>query len=137
MRGLDTNILLRAMLDDDPIQSPVARRYLSGLDSETPGFVNIPVVMEFFWVLRSRYKLPRPVVSGAIRNLLEVEHLEFEAFDTVGKALATFETGVTDFADAVVALRNQELGAGITLTFDQNAARSIPSMQLLTGASGS
>ncbi|MFN3766466.1 MAG: PIN domain-containing protein [Aliihoeflea sp.] len=132
MRGLDTNILLRAMLDDDPVQSAVAQRLLSGLDRETPAFVSIPVMMEFFWVLRSRYKLPRPALAGAIRSLLEIEHLEFEAFDTVGKALTTFETGIADFADAVVALRNQELGASATLTFDKAAAHSVRSMELLS-----
>ncbi|MCO6388167.1 hypothetical protein GTK01_14240 [Aliihoeflea sp. 40Bstr573] len=120
------------MLDDDPVQSAVAQRLLSGLDRETPAFVSIPVMMEFFWVLRARYKLPRPALAGAIRSLLEIEHLEFEAFDTVGKALTTFETGIADFADAVVALRNQELGASATLTFDKAAAHSVRSMELLS-----
>lgn len=132
MIGLDTNILLRAMLNDDPIQSSVAQRLLSGFDRERPGFVSIPVLMELFWVLRSRYKLPRHALAEAIRNLLEVEHLEFEAFNVVGKALAVFESGIADFPDAIIALRNRELGASITLTFDEGAAKSVADMELLS-----
>ncbi|MEX0954327.1 MAG: type II toxin-antitoxin system VapC family toxin [Rhizobiaceae bacterium] len=131
MIGLDTNILLRATLNDDPVQSPVAQRLLQGLDQRHPGFVNLLVVMEFFWVLRSRYKLPHLRLARAIRDLLEVEFLEFEALETVGRALVAYESRVADFADLVIALRNRELGLERTFTFDRGAARAIPSMELL------
>lgn len=131
MIGVDTSILLRATLNDDPVQSPAAQRLLRSLDQEQPGLVNIPVLMEFFWVLRSRYKIPQARLAAAIRDLVEVEHLEFEALEVVGKALAAYEARVADFPDAIVALRNRELGADRTFTFDQGAAASIPSMELL------
>lgn len=131
MIGLDTNILLRATLGDDPVQSPLARTLLDGLGEEGPGLVNIPVLMEFFWVLRSRYKIPHARMTQTLRILLEIEHLEFEALETVGRAFALYEGGEADFADAVVALRNRELGAGVTLTLDRRAAARIPSMELL------
>lgn len=132
MIGIDTNILLRSMLNDDPVQSPAARRLLQSLDESRRGFVNIPVMLEFFWVLRSRYKLPRTRLVGALRGLLEVKHLEFEAFETVGKALVIYERLAADFSDAVIAMRNRELGADKTLTFDKGAAGRIPSMELLS-----
>ena len=132
MIGLDTNILLRVTLDDDPVQSPVARRLFRSLETGRPGLVNVPVLMEFFWVLRSRYKLPPTRLAAVMRDLLEVEHLEFEAFEAVGKALAAYEAGTADFPDLVIALRNRELGASSTFTFDAAAARTIPAMELLS-----
>lgn len=132
MIGLDTNILLRATLNDDPIQSPSAQALLQSFGEQRRGFVNLQVMMEFFWVLRSRYGLPHERLAGIMRKLLEVEHLEFEALETIGKAVAIYEGRIADFPDAVIAMRNRELGADRTFTFDRNAARTIPSMELLS-----
>lgn len=131
MIGLDTNILLRATLNDDPVQSPAAQQFLRNLGDERPGFVNLLVLMEFFWVLRSRYRLPQPRLVGVIRDLLQAEHLEFEAFGVVGKALVAYEGRTADFPDAVIAMHNHELGADPTFTFDRDAAAAIPAMELL------
>jgi predicted nucleic-acid-binding protein len=129
--GVDTNVLLRAVLNDDPVQSPAAQQLLQSLDRRRPGYVNLLVLMEFFWVLRSRYKLPHSRLAGSIRDLLEVEFLEFEALETAGKALVVYESRAADFADSVIALRNRELGVERTFTFDRDAAKTISSMELL------
>ena len=131
MIGLDTNVLLRATLNDDPVQSPSAQELLQSLDAQRRGFVNIPVMMEFFWVLRSRYRLPHERLAGILRRLLEVEYLEFEALEAIGKAVAIYEGRIADFPDAVIAMRNHELGAVRTFTFDRNTARRLPQMELL------
>lgn len=131
MIGLDTNVLLRATLNDDPRQSAAAQTLMQQLRADMPGFVNIPVLMEFFWVLRSRYRLPQPRLAAIVRALLETENIEFEALEIAGKALAAYEGGSADFADTIIALRNRELGAHDTLTFDGNAAKSVPGMKLL------
>lgn len=131
MIGLDTNILLRATLNDDPVQSQAAQRFLRSLDKRRPGFVNLLVMMEFFWVLRSRYKLPHERLAGIVRDLLEVEYLEFEALETIGKALVVYEGRSADLPDAVIAMHNRELGVDRTFTFDRDAASAIPSMELL------
>ncbi|MCO5162113.1 MAG: type II toxin-antitoxin system VapC family toxin [Mesorhizobium sp.] len=130
MIGLDTNILLRATLNDDAVQSPAAQQLLRSLGEE-PGLVNLPVLMEFFWVLRSRYKLPQARLAAIMRDLVEVENLQFEALEIVGKALAAFEARLADFPDMIIALRNRELGADSTYTFDKRAAASVPAMELL------
>lgn len=132
MIGLDTNILLRATLNDDPVQSKAAQRLLRSLGEKQPGLVNLPVLLEFFWVLRSRYKLPKARLAAVMRDLLGVEHIEFEALEVAGKALATYEAGIADFADMIIALRNRELGAASTFTFDRDAVAAIPSMELLS-----
>lgn len=132
MIGLDTNILLRAMLDDDPVQSAAARKLMSSFTGDRPGLISLTVLMELFWVLRSRYKVPRERIAASVRHLLEVEHIEFESLDTVGKALAAYENGSADFPDMVIAMRNKELGAIVTMTFDERAAHLTPSMELLS-----
>jgi predicted nucleic-acid-binding protein len=129
--GLDTNILLRATLNDDPVQSKAAQRLLKGLGEKERGLVNLPVLLEFFWVLRSRYKLPKARLAAVMRDLLGVEHIEFEALEVAGKALATYEAGIADFADMIIALRNRELGTAKTFTFDRDAVAAVPSMELL------
>lgn len=131
MIGLDTNILLRATLNDDPVQSPLAQRFLQSLGDQQSGFVNMPVLMEFFWVLRSRYKLPHARLAGIMRELLEVEHLEFEALETIGKAIALYEGRVADFPDALIAEHNRVQGCSRTITFDRRLALAVPSMELL------
>jgi predicted nucleic-acid-binding protein len=130
--GLDTNILLRATLNDDPVQSKAAQRLLRALGENERGLVNLPVLMEFFWVLRSRYKLPQARLAAIMRDLLGVEYIEFEALEVVGKALATYEGGTADFADVIIALRNRELGAAHTFMFDEGAAKSIAAMEFLS-----
>ncbi len=132
MIGLDTNILLRATLNDHPAQSIAAQGLLKNLRDDERGFVNIPVLMEFFWVLRSRYRLPQARLSAVMHDLLGVEYIEFEALEVVGKALAIYESGTADFADVVIALRNRELGAASTFTFDERAAKSVAGMKLLS-----
>lgn len=131
MIGLDTNILLRATLDDHPIQSSAAQKLLSALHPEQPGFVNLPVLVEFYWVLRTHYKFPRQQLIDTMLELVGTENIEFEALQTVVQALSLVETNGADFSDAVICLRNAELGAATTYTFDKLAARTLHGMQLL------
>ncbi|HEY9057111.1 MAG TPA: type II toxin-antitoxin system VapC family toxin [Aurantimonas sp.] len=130
--GIDTNVLLRAFLNDDSVQSPAARRFLSKLTPTEQGFVGVPVILELFWVLRTRYQLPRNELSQTLFELLEVGSLIFEDFDTIVRCLSMFEEGNVDFSDAVIAERHHGQGCARTVTFDRNAARDLASMELLT-----
>lgn len=130
--GIDTDVLLRALLNDDSVQSPAARRFLSKLTPTEQGFVGVPVILELFWVLRTRYQLPRNELSRTLFELLEVSSLIFEDFDTIVRCLSMFEEGNVDFSDAVIAERHHGQGCARTVTFDRNAARDLASMELLT-----
>lgn len=132
MIGVDTNILLRAALNDDPIQSPVARKLLGGLGNDHRALISIPVLMEYFWALRSRYRVPPTRLALAVRDLLEANTFEIEDLEAVGTALALYEAGDGAFADAVIALHNRNLGAEATYTFDRGAAKAVPAMELLS-----
>lgn len=130
--GLDANVLLRALLNDDPRQSLIARDLLAGLNEAQEGYLGTPALLETFWVLRSRYRIPREMLCEIMHELLMTRHLMVESSDAVVRALATYEKGRADFQDALLAERNQEAGCELTRTFDRDAARNIPSMELIS-----
>lgn len=130
--GIDANIILRALLNDDPVQSESARRFLSDLASESNGYVGISALLEIFWVLRSRYKLPRDLLHDTVRELLMTNHVEFESFDSIVRALAHYREGRAEFPDALLAERNLEAGCGGTYTLDKRTAARVLSMTLLS-----
>lgn len=135
--GVDANVLLRALLNDDPSQSAIAHELLASLSDERRGYVGISALLEIFWVLRSRYRVPRQPLCETMRELLMIKHLDIESSAAVVQALAMYRKGRMDFEDALLAERNVEADCDFTYTFDRNAAKAVSSMQLLTGASSS
>ena len=129
--GIDTNVLLRMVLNDDPSQRSAAVAFGKGLSKTSPGFVSLIVLVEFSWSLRSRYRQPKQTILQTIRDLLHTRGLIFESSDAVVRALEAAEKSQADFADAIIAERNLEHGCSHTVTFDREAAKAIPSMELL------
>lgn len=130
--GIDANIVLRALLNDDPSQSTIAQQLLGSLGEERRAYLGLPALLEIFWVLRSRYRVPREELCGTIRRLLMTNHLDIESSDAVVRALAHYEKRRADFQDALLAERNIEAGCDVTHTFDKIAARRIQGMELLS-----
>lgn len=130
--GLDANVLLRALLNDHPQQSKLAQELLAGLGQDRRGYVGVPAVLETFWVLRSRYRIPRQALYRMMRLLLSIKHVEVESSEAVAQALAAFQKKRADFADALLAHRNEEAGCELTYTFDRGAAKAVPAMELLS-----
>jgi predicted nucleic-acid-binding protein len=129
--GIDTNVLLRMVLNDDAEQRAKALAFGEGLSDDAPGFVSLIVLVEFSWSLISRYRLPKEQMQAAIQRLLKVKTLLFEDFDAIVIALERSNLPQVDFADALIAEHNRNLGCSHTVTFDQRAAKSIASMELL------
>ncbi|BCM22174.1 PIN domain-containing protein [Mesorhizobium sp. J8] len=129
--GIDTNVLLRMVLNDDPEQRARALAFGQGLNEEKLGFVSLIVLVEFSWSLLSRYRMPKEQVQAAIQRLLKVKTLAFEDFDAIVVALERSSSPQVDFADALIAEHNRNLGCSHTVTFDQRAAKSILGMELL------
>ena len=129
--GIDTNILLRMVLNDDADQRAKALAFGSDLSEQNPGFVSLIVLIEFAWSLSSRYQQSKQQVQATIQRLLHVKSLMFEDFDAIVRALERSNFAQVDFSDALIAEHNLQLGCSHTVTFDQRAAKSIPSMELL------
>ena len=130
MIGLDSNVLLRHLVQDDPEQARLASAVLGELTAEEPGFVSLVALAEVAWVLRQGYKLPKPVVLDHLENLLSTKELEFEDAETVWTAVMQGRDGA-DFADALIADTAQLWGCEDVVTFDRRAADTL-GMRLLS-----
>lgn len=123
MIGLDTNVVVRFLAQDDAEQSAIATRFMSRLTTEEPGFISSVVLAEISWVLLRRYKLSRDELSSTIFGLLETAELLLENAEAVYRALAVYKAGSSvEFADALIAETAALAGAGETVTFDRAAA---------------
>jgi predicted nucleic-acid-binding protein len=93
--ALDTNVLLRIVLNDDPEQ---LARALSILKSET-GYVQDTVIFELEWILRSFYRFSGEQVSGVMKRLAQNEDIQLEDSDRLQAALTAYDAGL-EFTDA-------------------------------------
>jgi predicted nucleic-acid-binding protein len=123
MIGIDTNVMIRFLTADDPVQSPRARQFiLDSCSSASPGYVSNVVLCEMVWVLRQSYRFSRSDIGNAVERLLDTPQIAFEDTDHVSRALAIFRNSSADFADCLIGLLNQEAGCTSTFTFDRTAA---------------
>ncbi len=111
MIGLDTNVLVRYIVHDDPGQSAAAERLIeSRCTAQAPGYVSVPVLVELVWVLTSAYDYEKAAVIPVIRQLLRTAEFAVEDRQTVRAALREFESGGANFADYLIAHRNHARG---------------------------
>jgi len=129
--GLDTNVLLRFMLRDEPQQSARAARIIHRTcTAEEPGYVGLVTLAEIAWVLDSVYRLPSPEIADAIEALLQADTLLVQNQDEVFSAVTALRSGIASFADALINALNQWAGCKTTLTFDVKATR-LPGFTLI------
>ena len=129
MIGLDTNVLLRYLVRDDPQQALAATRIIEvECTPEVPGFIDQIALCEFVWTLGSVYRYHRSHIGKLLGGLLRTDRIRLEEQQEVASALADYIAG-HDFADALIARRNMRLGCIKTVTFDRRATR-LPSMEL-------
>jgi predicted nucleic-acid-binding protein len=131
MIGLDTNILVRYLTQDDPVQSAKATEILElRLTPKNPGFVSVVALVETIWVLDRAYGLRAQEIATAVERLLQVEVLTLENEQEVFTAMVALKQGRGSFADALMAELGARAGCTRTLTFDQKADR-LPGFELV------
>lgn len=131
MIGIDTNVLVRYIAQDDAVQSARATRLLEKECSPaTPGFVGLVVLLELVWVSESCYGASRSEIAGIVRRILSIRQLLVQDAETAWKALRLFESSKADFADCLVERIAAAAGCTAVMTFDKAAARA--GMKLLT-----
>lgn len=129
--GIDTNILIRLLVDDDPSQRPIVEAFGQKLNRVFKGFVALVTILELDWALRSRYGYSRSQSVSALRRVLRIRGVDVEHHDAVVGALELVETRNADFADALIAMCALESGCDHVATLDKHAAARIPGMELL------
>jgi len=123
MIGLDTNVLVRYIMQDDPKQSALATHLVESLSAESPGFVPLVSVVELAWVLSSAYELDRGQVAEAFESLLRTKEIAVERAEIVWKALRVYQSANADFADCLIERSAAAAGCDRTMTFDRGAAK--------------
>ena len=124
MIGLDTNVLVRHMVQDDELQSALASELIEERCSPAePGHIALIVLCELVWVLRSAYGYTRGQVALALRQVLVTDCFDVEEHALAWAALRGYEAGGADYADSVIARLNGARGSRTTFTFDRRAAR--------------
>ena len=124
MIGLDSNILIRYLTQDDPVQSPKATYIIEQrLDGANPGFVSVVAMVETVWVLDRAYRLTNREIATAIERMLQTDVLVVESEQDGFTAMVALKDGLGGFADALLAALGSRAGCSCTLTFDRRALR--------------
>jgi predicted nucleic-acid-binding protein len=130
MIGLDTNILVRYLAQDDPVQSPLATDIVEfRLTEENPGFISIVAMVETVWVLDRAYGLADDEIAAALERILQADTLVVENEQEVFTATIALKEGGGSFADALIGALGARAGCARTLTFDKTALR-LPGFEL-------
>lgn len=125
MIGLDTNVLVRYIAQDDPAQSARAVQFIEKECSvEQPGFIALVTLVELVWVGESCYGLKKNQVVSSLRYILSIKQLIVQDTEVAWQALRLFESGHADFADYLVERIAHANGCTTTVTFDKKAARA-------------
>lgn len=125
MIALDTNVLARYVVRDEPRQTAAATRLIeSSCTPESPRFVSLIVLAELVWVLARGYRYPRPQITTVLRTMLSADDLRVERAELAWQALNLYEDGEADFADYLIGLIGRDEKAEATYTFDRRATRN-------------
>ncbi len=125
MIGIDTNVLVRYIAQDDATQSARATRFLEHECSPAnPGFISLVVLLELVWVSESCYAASRAEITEMVRRILSIRQLVVQDGETAWKALRRFESSKADFADCLVERMAAAVGCTAVMTFDKAAAKA-------------
>ena len=123
MYAIDTNILIRYIVEDNPEQAQKAAEAIEQLTTEKQGFISCIVLCELNWVLKTAYKISKRERVATLQKVLSVPVFEIEQLDCCLKALRSYEKGQADFSDYLIQQIGEKHGYEILLTFDQKASR--------------
>jgi predicted nucleic-acid-binding protein len=133
MPSLDTNVLVRWLIEDDPKQVDRVRElFESTRADELTLFVPSTVTLELEWVLRSHYKFDKATVMTTFNALLETQEIEFQDEAALEHSLYLYRLGAAEFADCLHAGLSRAANRAPLLTFDAKAAR-LENVEMLGG----
>lgn len=125
MKAVDTNVLVRFLVQDDDQQMQIATRLLADAESnKQPLFVSNVVVLELMWVLKSVYEVPRDEILDSLGDLLSMVALEFQDSLIVRDFISSAQNNTYDLADLLISHVARGKGCDTTLTFDKKAAKA-------------
>ena len=115
MIGLDTNVIVRYLAQDEVRQAAAATRLIEGaLSAEVRGFISIVTLAEVVWVMSSSYRVGRPAIADIVEGLLTAPQLTVEKADAVWQALRAYRDSKADFSDALIVELGRDAGCAKT-----------------------
>ena len=124
MLGIDTNVLVRFLVQDDEGQFEKARKLIKReVAAGRKVFINQLVLMETEWVLRRRYAVPKSQIIVALSGLLEAVDVQLEDEPVIEEALFNWKETTADFADCLIGAKNRRMGCTATVTFDNKTSK--------------
>ena len=124
MIGIDTNVLIRHLVQDDPGQSRAATHIITKqCTRDDPGFINRIVLCEMVWVLESAYGYSKATVVSVLDKLLRTSQFKIEDPQSAWTAFRMYQNGKADFADCLLGATNRLAGCDSTVTFDHAASK--------------
>ena len=122
MIGLDTNVVIRYLTQDDPKQSAIANRIIEQeLTEKNQGYITLISLIEIACVLESCYEQTKDDLINVLDSLLTIKQISIEKTDLVYLALKRFRTGTADFSDALITLVCEDAGCKRVVSFDKKA----------------
>ena len=120
MTGLDTNVLVRYLTQDDPAQAKKATAVIERAAERAEKLLVHPVVLcELVWVLETAYGYCKDAVAPVLERILRTAQFEIPDKDTAWRAWGDYKSGKGDFSDYLIGRANRRLGAEHTVTFDR------------------
>ena len=123
MNALDTNVLVRFLVRDNPEQAEAARTLLEGLTTDNPGFICREVMLEVVWVLERSYRFSREQIAGIVIELIDTDTLVIEDDNDVAQCAIAYRQGGVDFSDLLILAAANRVGAQPLHTFDRRLSR--------------
>ena len=123
MIGIDTNILVRYIVQDDPIQTAHAVAFIESLTSHNPGYISLVAIVELYWVLRRSIRTTRAGFLITMQTLLGSVDLVIQEEALVRGALRQTANSSADFSDCLIAECSRAAGCDRIVTFDKAAAK--------------
>ena len=123
MIGLDTNVLVRYIAQDDIKQSALATNLIDSLTKESPGFITLVSIIELVWVMQSCYQSTKIEVVKILETLIATRELMIENTETVIKAIRVFSGSKADFSDCLIERSANKAGCEYSVTFDVDAIK--------------
>ena len=123
MIGLDSNVLVRYLAQDDPVQSARATRLIERrLSEKEPGFISVIVLVELWWVLKRLYRATDAELRQTVQDLLDTRQFVLEQRGAVIQAVKRLDAA-GDIADSLIVESARAAGCERLVTFDKDAAR--------------
>jgi len=123
MIGLDTNVLVRYIAQDEPKQSALATKLIDSLTQDNPGFITIVTIVELVWVMQSCYQLTKVEIVNILNTLVATKELIIENTETVIRATRIFSLSKADFSDCLIERSADKAGCQYSVTFDLGAIK--------------